>query len=167
MLAFLAQFGAGLYPGRDSLLAPVGALILAACAGGLVLGALQRVVPRAQRALRSRIARRRRQRAEVNAELRARALMDELCPHGWCAQITLFGAFDESTDRGADRQRDWVGLDWAAFEDASSRVDVVRRVWAPTIGEALEAMVADRRTDETLEQIEQAALADDAPWPDL
>ena len=42
----------------------------------------------------------------------------------------------------------------------------MRRVWAPTIGEALEAMVADRRTDETLEQIEQGAVADGALWPD-
>jgi hypothetical protein len=44
---------------------------------------------------------------------------------------------------------------------------VIRRVWAPTIGEALDAMVADRRTDETLEQIEQGAVADGALWPDL
>jgi hypothetical protein len=93
--------------------------------------------------------------------------MDELCPHGWRAQITLFGVFDEPPDGKADGQRDWVRLDWAAFEDASSRVEIVRRVWAPTIGEALDAMVADRRTDETLEHIEQAALADDALWPDL
>lgn len=43
----------------------------------------------------------------------------------------------------------------------------MRRVWAPTIGEALDAMVADRRTDETLEEIEQGAAADGALWPDL
>jgi hypothetical protein len=82
VLAFLAQFGAGLHPGRGSLLEPLGALILAAGAGGLVLAVLERVLPRTRRAVRSRIARRRRLRAEVNAELRARAMMDELCPHG-------------------------------------------------------------------------------------
>jgi hypothetical protein len=38
---------------------------------------------------------------------------------------------------------------------------------APTINEALDAMVADRRTDETLEQIEHGAAADGAWWPDL
>jgi hypothetical protein len=50
--------------------------------------------------------------------------------------------------------------------DESKRVAAVRRVWAPTISEALDAMVADRRTDETLQNIEQAALADGVRWPD-
>jgi hypothetical protein len=167
MLAFMAQFGAGLHPGDDNLLAPLGALLLAACGGGLILGVLQRVVPRARRTLRFRLARRRRQRATVSDERRARATMDELCPHGWRAQITLYGASDKPPDGRADRRRDWVGIDWAAFEDGSGRVEIVRRVWAPTIAEALDAMVADRQTDETLEHIEQSALADGAPWPDL
>jgi hypothetical protein len=41
-------------------------------------------------------------------------------------------------------------------------------VWAPTIGDALQTMVEDRRTDLTLEQIEQAAAAehDDLWWSD-
>ena len=43
----------------------------------------------------------------------------------------------------------------------------MQRVWARTVGEALEAMVADRRTDETLEQIERGAVADGALWPDV
>ena len=43
----------------------------------------------------------------------------------------------------------------------------MRRVWADTVGEALEAMVIDRRTDETLEQIELRASDDGALWPDL
>jgi hypothetical protein len=60
-----------------------------------------------------------------------------------------------------------VTLDWTAFEDESSRVVVVRRVCAPTVRETLDAMVADRRTDETLQHVEQDALADGALWPDL
>ncbi len=52
-----------------------------------------------------------------------------------------------------------VALDWAELEDESGEPAVLRRVWAPTIVEALEAMVADRQTDETLEQIEQGAAA--------
>jgi hypothetical protein len=149
-----------------NLLEPLGALVLAAGGGGLVVVVLGQAVPRTRRALRSRIAKRRRLRAAANAELRARALMEELCPHGWHAQITLFGASERSPGDEPDRQRDWVALDWTAFAEESSRVGVVRRVWAPTISEALDAMVADRRTDETLQHIEQAALADGALWPD-
>lgn len=92
MLVFIVQFGDGLRAGRVNLIEPLGALILVACGGGLAVTVLGQVVPRVRRALRSRIARRRRRRAAANAELRARATMDELCPHGWHAQITLFGA---------------------------------------------------------------------------
>ncbi len=166
VLALMAQFGAGLHPGRVNLLEPLAALVIAACTGALAVATLGRAVPRARRALRSRIARGRRVRRAVNAELRARALMDELCPHGWGAQITLFRASEEQSGDTPDRQRDWVALDWTAFEDESSRTSVVRRVWAPTISEALDAMVADRRTDETLRDVEQDALADGAVWPD-
>jgi hypothetical protein len=35
-------------------------------------------------------------------------------------------------------------------------------VWAPTVAEALDAMVADRLTDETLERIERSVSA----WPE-
>jgi len=162
----MAQFEVGLHPGRVNLLEPLGALLFAACTGGLALAVLGPVVPRARRALRPRIARRRRQRAAADAELRARAIMDELCPQGWRAQITLVRASKARRGETPDGQRDWVALDWTAFEDESSRVAVVRRVWAPTIGEALDAMVADRRTDETLRRVEQDALADGAVWPD-
>ena len=66
----------------------------------------------------------------------------------------------------ADGRVGGVALDWTELQDASGRPAVMRRVWAPTIGDALDAMVADRRTDETLEQIEQGAVADGALWPD-
>ena len=58
-----------------------------------------------------------------------------------------------------------MALDWTELREGS-RPAVMRRVWALTVAEALEAMVADRRTDETLEQIERGAVADGALWPE-
>ena len=53
------------------------------------------------------------------------------------------------------------------FDEEPGRVAVARHVWAPTIGDALQAMVDDRSTDITLEQIEHAvAEADDVQWND-
>ena len=58
-----------------------------------------------------------------------------------------------------------VELEWKQFDEESGRVVVARRVWAPTIGQALQMMVEDRRTDITLEEIEQAAAEDgNSPW---
>ena len=166
VLAFMAQFEAGLHPGSVNLLEPLFSLLLAAVGGGLLLLALSRLVPRVRRRLRARHASRRRLRSAAGAELRSRAMMDELCPHGWSAKVTILGGRDSSPALAPDAPRDLVALDWAEFEADGSRVAVVRRVWAPTISDALEAMVADRRTDETLQHIEQAALADGATWPD-
>ena len=92
--------------------------------------------------------------------------MSELCPHGWQAQITVFGS-DEDQPRTPNGERARVALDWTELQAPGAAPAVMRRVWAPTIAEALEAMVADRRTDETLEQIERGAVADGALWPDL
>jgi len=103
-----------------------------------------------------------RMRAAASLEAAARAQMSELCPHGWRAQVTLFGPGDELPPGAPDGERSRVALDWAELDDEYGHVAVVRRVWAPSIGEALEAMVADRRTDETLEQIERSATT----WPE-
>jgi hypothetical protein len=124
-------------------------------------------LPKLCRLLGARRRRTRRMRAAATAEARARSLMSELCPHGWRAQITLFGPGDEMPPDAPGGNRALVALDWAELEEERGRVAVVRRVWAPTIGDALEAMIADRRTDETLEQIEQSAVADGTLWPDL
>jgi hypothetical protein len=152
VLVFMAQFGVGDHPGRTNLLVPLFVLVVSAVGVGLLLALLGQLVPRARRALRAGRTKRRRLRAEANAERRARAMMDELCPYGWEARMTLC--------------RDGVVLDWSMLDELRSRTAVSRRVKAPTIHEALEAMVADRRTDETLQQIEQGALADGAVWPD-
>ncbi|HWD84742.1 MAG TPA: hypothetical protein VG321_03250 [Solirubrobacteraceae bacterium] len=94
-------------------------------------------------------------------EDRLRAAMSELCPHGWRAFITLFAPEDELPPDAPAGARSRVALDWAELDSDGNDAVIVRRVWAATVAEAMEAMVADRRTDETLEQIERAAV-----WPD-
>jgi hypothetical protein len=164
VLTNAVQFG-GLrfHPGQVSL---IGALILVAfviCVGAIAVPLLGLAISSSRGAVRTWRGRRRRVRAAASAEMRARAMMSELCPHGWRAQITMFAAGEED-EQG---RRAHVALDWTELRDESGRPAVMRRVWAPTIGEALDAMVADRRTDETREQIEQGAVADGALWPDL
>jgi hypothetical protein len=168
VLMFLVQFGGERYhPGPINLLEPLVLLVAVASVAALGVPVVERVVLRSRRAMRSRRGDRRRRRSAANAELRARALMSELCPHGWRAQITLFGEAEVRLGVARGGARDRVALDWTELRDESGRPAVMRRVWAPTIGEALDAMVADRRTDETLEQIEHGAVADGALWPDL
>jgi hypothetical protein len=133
----------------------------------LLTWAASRFAPRVRDGLAARTGRARRLRAEASTEARARAMMSELCPHGWRAQIVLFGPEDELPPDAPVGERAQVALDWAELEDERRGVAVVRRVWAPTIAEALEAMVADRRADEMLERIEQSAVSDGTLWPDL
>jgi hypothetical protein len=165
MLAFMVQFGSAHLrdtPGAPS--SPVDSLILllvAACVGALLVNTLGFLVPRARRKLRSRRGPHRR-RDVVASERRARALMAELCPGGWRARIVV-----DATDSNPAGATAPVALEWAELEDESGQVAVSRRVWARTISEALDAMVADRETDETLEQIERGEAADGAPWPEL
>jgi hypothetical protein len=106
---------------------------------------------------------RRRRRAEpaVQDEWRALAVMGELCPGGWQAQISLFGWGAPVPDDAPASRVPLVGLEWREFEEGTERIAVARRVWAPSIGEALQAMVNDRRTDFALERIEQDADLED------
>jgi hypothetical protein len=100
-------------------------------------------------------------------EVRARALMGELCPNGWQAQITMFGAAATAPpDAPRFESGSLVAIDWAELPGEDEDPPMVRRVWAPTIAAALEAMLDDRRTDEVLERIERTANADDDPWED-
>jgi hypothetical protein len=164
VLTEAVQFGGSrFHPGQVSLIVPFILVALVICVGAVVVPLLGLVISSSRGTLRSWRGRRRRLRAAASAEMRARAMMSELCPHGWRAQITMFAAGER--DEAGGRAR--VALDWTELLDESGRPAVMRRVWAPTIGEALDAMVADRRTDETLEQIEQGAVADGALWPDL
>ena len=110
--------------------------------------------------------RRARRLRPVEDEWSALAVMGELCPYGWEAQVTLYGWGAPVPADAPPSRAPLVELEWKQYEEDSSRVAVARRVWAPSIGEALQAMVEDRRTDVTLEQIEQAAEQEDLRWED-
>jgi hypothetical protein len=111
--------------------------------------------------------RRNRRPKPVADQWQALAVMGELCAHGWQAQITLYGwGAPVPADAPASRVP-LVELEWKQFEEESGTVAVARRVWAPTINEALQMMVEDRRTDLAFEQIEEAVNEeDDVSWND-
>jgi hypothetical protein len=108
--------------------------------------------------------RRNRRQKPVNDQWQALAVMGELCPSGWQAQITVYGWGAPVPADAPPSRVPLIELEWKQFEEESGRIAVARRVWAPTIGEALQTMVEDRRTDLTLEQIEQAAAEQDDIW---
>jgi hypothetical protein len=110
--------------------------------------------------------RRARQPKPVADQWQALAVMGELCPHGWTAQVTLYGWGAPVPDDAPPSRVPLVELEWKQFDEESGRIAVARRVWAPTIDEALQMMVEDRRTDIALEEIEQAAADDDLSWKD-
>jgi hypothetical protein len=108
--------------------------------------------------------RRRRGSERVADHWQALAVMGELCPHGWQAQITLYGWGAPVPEDAPPSRVPLVELEWKQFDEHSGQVAVARRVWAPSIGEALQSMVEGRRTDIALEQIERAAAEDDELW---
>jgi len=97
-----------------------------------------------------------------NDEVRARAIMGELCPHGWQAQITIYGSASATPPDAPRYDGGLVAVDWSELGEDEGEPHVTRRIWAPTIAAGLGAMVDDRRTDEVLERIERGA--DDDPW---
>jgi hypothetical protein len=110
--------------------------------------------------------RRHRRPRRVADQWQALAVMGELCPHGWQAQITLYGWGAPVPADAPPSRVPLVELEWTQFDEEPGQIAVARRVWAPTISDALQSMVEDRRTDLTLEQIEQAAADEDAEWGD-
>jgi hypothetical protein len=98
----------------------------------------------------------------ISDEAWARAVMGELCPNGWRAQINLHGGgelLDATTPSPAA-----VSVDWSELGDSFGEPPAMHRVWASTVASALSAMVEDRRADEVLERIERAASSEDDPW---
>jgi hypothetical protein len=169
VLIWAAPFGgARVHPGPQGLIGALALIVFVVCVGAVMGPLLGMGVSRSRGGLAAWRGRRPRQGA-ADAEERARALMSELCPHGWRAQITVFSGADPDEHRPLthDGRRALVALDWTELSADGGRPVVMRRVWARTVAEALQAMVADRRTDETLEQIERGAVADGALWPDL
>jgi hypothetical protein len=164
---FAIQFGLGDHPSKASGLVPFLMLGAFTLAGGVLLLISQFTVPRLRRVIRARLTQRRRMHAAATSEMRSRMQMDELCPHGWQAQIIVFSRAEDLPSEAPDPDRVRVALDWALLEPGvSPETIVVRRVWSETVIQALEAMVADRATDETLQRIEMHALADGVEWPD-
>lgn len=108
--------------------------------------------------------RRHRRSKPVADQWQALAVMGELCPHGWQAQITLYGWGAPVPADAPQSRTPLVELEWKQFDEEPGRVVVARRVWSPTIDQALASMVEDRRTDMALEEIEQAASEDDGVW---
>jgi hypothetical protein len=106
--------------------------------------------------------RRRRRQRPVKDQWQALVVMGELCPHGWQAEITLYGWGAPVPDDAPASRVPLVELEWKQFDEESGHVAVARRVWASTISEALQTMIDDRRTDLTLEEIEQSV--DDEQW---
>lgn len=100
----------------------------------------------------------------VTDQWQALDAMGQLCPEGWQANITLYGWGAPVPDDAPPSRAPLVQLEWGRFDEHSGQVAVARRVWAPTIEIALQAMVEDRQTDATLEQIERDAA--DAWWED-
>jgi hypothetical protein len=82
--------------------------------------------------------------------------MGELCPKGWQARITTYGGGAPVPADAPPSRVPPVALEWKQF-GGSSEVVVARRLWAPSIGSALQAMAEDRLTDLVLEEAEQAA----------
>ncbi len=110
--------------------------------------------------------RRNRRPRPVGDQWQALAVMGELCPEGWQAQITLYGWGAPVPADAPPSRTPLVELEWKLLEDEGRRIAVARRLWAPTIGDALQTMVEDRRTDLTLEQIEQSAADEGRGWED-
>ena len=108
--------------------------------------------------------RRYRRSRPVADQWQALAVMGELCAHGWQAQITLYGWGAPVPADAPPSRAPLVELEWKQFDEEPGRVAVTRRVWAPTVAEALQSMVEDRRTDIALEQIEQAVSDEEDAW---
>ena len=156
------------------MIAPGAALLLASGVQGghapapgyetVVIVSVIALLTAASAAIAIYLRRRSRNLAHVADQWQALTVMGELCPHGWQAQITLYGWGAPVPDDAPPSRVPLVELEWMQFEDESGQVAVARRVWAPTIPEALQIMVEDRRTDITLEEIEQAAEGSDDLW---
>ena len=108
--------------------------------------------------------RRHRRPKPVADQWQALAVMGELCPHGWQAQITFYGWGAPVPEDAPQSRTPLVELEWKQFDEEPGQIVVARRVWSPTIGQALALMVEDRRTDMALEEIEQAASEDEDVW---
>jgi hypothetical protein len=158
-----------------AMISPAAAFVMASYRGGnrsapgyetLVIGAAIVVMALACVPIFIYLRRRYRRPRPVGNQWQALAVMGELCAHSWQAQITLYGWGAPVPPEAPPSRVPLVELEWKQFEEDSDRVAVARRVWAPTIEQALQMMVEDRRTDITFEQIEEAVAEEEDGWND-
>jgi len=97
-----------------------------------------------------------RRHMRVSDEWSALSVMGELCPTGWQARITVYGGGAPVPADAPPSRVPPVALEWKQFGGSSGAAVVARRLWAPNIGSALQAMADDRLTDVVLEEAEQA-----------
>jgi hypothetical protein len=102
------------------------------------------------------VRRRDQQPKRVTDYWQALAVMGELCPRGWQAQITLYGAGAPTPPDAPPARPPLVELEWKQFDGEPRQVTAERRAWARTIPGALQMMVDDRCTDLSLEQTDHA-----------
>ncbi len=108
---------------------------------------------------------RRRHDPMLMREWHAREQMQELCPNGWSARIVLYGNGAPLPDDAPDTGDRRVCVEWTEYEadpNGHTEVAVARRMWARTIAGALRGMLADRRLDRELEEIERKVIQDAA-----
>jgi len=86
--------------------------------------------------------RRARRPRTVRDEWQTITVMGELCPYGWQATITLYGWGAPIPDDAPHTRGRLVALEWQRFAGEPDGT-VSGRVWAATIGEALQMMVDD------------------------
>ncbi len=99
-----------------------------------------------------RLRRRDRDPKPVADHYQALGVMGELCPHGWQAQITVYGQGAPTPEDAPRARAPLVEVEWMQFDGEPRRPTIPRRAWARTIPGALQMVVEDRRTDLTLEQ---------------
>jgi hypothetical protein len=108
--------------------------------------------------------RRDRQPKRVADQWQTLAVMGELCPHGWQAQITVYGEGAPVPLDAPPARAPLVELEWQQFGGEHQRIAASRRAWARTIGGALQMMVDDRGTDLDLAQAERGADRSHGIW---
>lgn len=96
-----------------------------------------------------RLGTRDRRRRRVADQWQALAVMGELCPAGWEARITVYGGGAPAPDDAPAWRVPPVELEWRRFDGVSRGPAETRRLWAPSIGAALQAMAEERQADRT------------------
>jgi hypothetical protein len=96
--------------------------------------------------------RREQQPKRVSDQWQTLAVMGELCPRGWQAQITVYGDGAPTPLDAPPARAPLVELEWLQFDGESQQATTARRAWARSINGAMQMMVDDRCTDLSLEQ---------------